>query len=80
MGNSRSRYVLGHFYMFATRLRLICLVRHLRNHWINALCIESVSCDNTSSKSTKDRVKSTKEDESDDREEWSMVSGKYDFL
>jgi hypothetical protein len=37
VGKSISRYILGHLYFFTTRLRLFCLVRHKRTHWINAL-------------------------------------------
>lgn len=36
-GYSFLNYILGYIFFFSTRLRLFCLVRHLRNHWINAL-------------------------------------------
>jgi hypothetical protein len=40
VGESTSYYILGHIYFFTTRLRLFCLIRHKRNHWINALYLE----------------------------------------
>ena len=33
-------YIIGNLYFFTTRLRLFCLVRHKRNHWINALYLD----------------------------------------
>ncbi len=37
VGESLGLYILGYLYFFITRFRLFCLIRHKRNHWLNAL-------------------------------------------
>ena len=41
IGPTTSKFILGHAYFVGVRLRLFGLVRHRRNHWINAMFIES---------------------------------------
>ena len=36
-GDSFGLYLLGHLYIFTTRLRLFCLVRYKTNHWIDTI-------------------------------------------
>ena len=40
VGNPILNYIRGHLFFFFSRLRLFCLVRHKRNHWINALYLD----------------------------------------
>lgn len=36
-------YIAGNFYIFSKHLRLFCLVRHKRNHYINAIYMDKVN-------------------------------------
>ena len=40
VGDSMYNYIWGHCFFVASRLRLFSLVRHKRNHWINALYLD----------------------------------------
>lgn len=41
IGPTTGKFILGHAYFVGVRLRLFGLVRHRRNHWINAMFIET---------------------------------------
>ncbi len=40
---SLGSYIAGNLYMFSKRLRLFCLVRHKRNHYIKAIYTDNVN-------------------------------------
>ena len=41
IGPTTGKFILGHAYFWGVRLRLFGLVRRRRNHWINAMFIET---------------------------------------
>jgi len=43
----KHKYILGYLYFFTTRLRLFCLVRYKRNHWINAYYFDKLDAKRT---------------------------------